>query len=263
MLTTAKQFFIELINSELLADVIIAIIILIITTCISHALTSLLRRLLRREDSPLPQSTIFINIGRVCVWGVGLSVMLATCFGIDVSGIITALGVGGIAISLGMKDTISNLIGGLQMSLMKTVQPGDHVEIGGKRGVVSDISWRHMTVETSNGQTIIIPNSTITNGTIIKLPPIGKIVVPFNLLKSCPDVDATVAKIEADVRAALSEKYTLQADPKVNLNSVDENAYSGSLTVCVNFDELEYADTATIKNIAVCACAKSVHYSVQ
>lgn len=47
---------------------------------------------------------------------VGGSVMLSTCFGIDVSAAITALGIGGIAISLGFQDTISNLIGGVQVS---------------------------------------------------------------------------------------------------------------------------------------------------
>ncbi len=262
MISNARQFFIDLINNEVLADCILAAIILFITWLISHVITRLLRRLLSREDSLLPQSTIFINIARVCIWGIGLSIMLATCFDIDVSGIVTALGVGGIAISLGMQDTISNLIGGLQMSLMKTLQPGDHVEIDSKRGVVSDISWRHMTVKTSNGQTIIIPNSTITNGTIIKLPPIGKVVLTFNMLKSCEDVAGTISKIERDVNDALSDKYKIIEKPKVKLTSVDEYTYSGLLSTYIDFDDLEYCETITVKNIMVNACAEHMIASI-
>ena len=54
--------------------------------------------------------------------------MLSTCYGVDVSAAITALGIGGIAISLGFQDTIANLIGGLQVSLLRIIKPGDNIE---------------------------------------------------------------------------------------------------------------------------------------
>ena len=41
-----------------------------------------------------------------------------------------ALGIGGIAISLGFQDTLSNLIGGLQVSLLRIIKPGDNIEVG-------------------------------------------------------------------------------------------------------------------------------------
>ena len=66
------------------------------------------------EEKNLPSSSIFVNIARGAVWLLGVCIMLSTCYGVDVSAAITALGIGGIAISLGFQDTIANLIGGLQ-----------------------------------------------------------------------------------------------------------------------------------------------------
>lgn len=54
------------------------------------------------------------------------------------TGFVAALGIGGIAISLGFKDTISNLISGVQVSALKIMVPGDHVMIGTHTGIVID-----------------------------------------------------------------------------------------------------------------------------
>ena len=75
------------------------------------------------------------------------SIILDACFNIDASALITALGVGGIAVSLGFQDTLSNLIGGLQMTFMGIIKPGDNIEVGSEKGVVQDITWRHTTIK--------------------------------------------------------------------------------------------------------------------
>ena len=79
--------------------------------------------------------------------------MLATCFDIDVSGLVTALGVGGIAISLGFKDTIANLISGVQITSSKILEPGDYIEVGKYAGIVDDTSWRHTIIKNFKGKT--------------------------------------------------------------------------------------------------------------
>ena len=110
-----EQDISRFVGSEWLGTLITAVLILTLTAVVGHLLTKFLRKVLNYSDE-LPSSSIFINIGRAIVWVVGGSVMLSTCFGIDVSAAITALDIGGIAISLGFQDTISNLIGGVQVS---------------------------------------------------------------------------------------------------------------------------------------------------
>ncbi len=126
-------------------------------------------RLLHQDSNPLPTSSIIVNIVRAIIWIMGASVILDTIFNVNTSSIIAALGVGGIAVSLGFQDTLANLIGGLQVTFMGIVKPGDNIEVGSETGVVQDVSWRHTTIRDALGQTVIIPNSIISTTALVRV----------------------------------------------------------------------------------------------
>ena len=128
-------------------NIIWAGILAIGTAIATKVVSKTLRHLLNRDDNPLPASSIFINIARAVIWMIGGSFILDNCFGINANALVAALGVGGIAISLGFQDTLSNLIGGMQVTFMGIIKPGDNIEVGGVSGVVQDITWRHTTIE--------------------------------------------------------------------------------------------------------------------
>ena len=123
---------------EWLPFLVTGIAIIICTAIVCSIVTSVIKRYLSRGKAKIPSMSIYINIGRICVWAIGISILLATCFDIDVSGLVTALGVGGIAISLGFKDTINNLISGVQVTSCKIMEPGDYISVGDKSGIVVD-----------------------------------------------------------------------------------------------------------------------------
>jgi hypothetical protein len=155
----------------LLQATIAAAVIVLATFIISRVATGLIRRILSSDGVPLPSSSILVNIARAAIWVVGLSTVLSACFGIDVNGLIAALGVGGIALSLGLQDTIKNFIGGLQVTLMKIVQPGDHIMVGGTDGIVQDVSWRQTVVKDYENNVHLIPNAVISSTEVIKVDP--------------------------------------------------------------------------------------------
>ena len=148
-------------------NIIWAGILTIGTALAAKVASKTLHHLLNRDDNPLPSSSIFINIARAVIWMIGGSFILDNCFGINANALVAALGVGGIAISLGFQDTLSNLIGGMQVTFMGIIKPGDNIEVGGVSGVVQDITWRHTTIEDACGQTIIVPNSNISKNTLV------------------------------------------------------------------------------------------------
>lgn len=121
-------------------NIIWAGILAIGTAVAAKVASKTLRHLLSRDDNPLPSSSIFINIARAVIWMIGGSFILDNCFGINANALVAALGVGGIAISLGFQDTLSNLIGGIQVTFMGIIKPGDNIEVGGVSGVVQDIT---------------------------------------------------------------------------------------------------------------------------
>lgn len=171
--------FSHLIDQLNLIAVFWAVIFGIVTIIVARFAKRATSKLLHHDSNPLPSSSIIINIVRAAIYIVGGSFILNTCFGIDVSAIITALGVGGIAVSLGFQDTLSNLIGGLQVTFMGIVKPGDNIEVGSQRGVVQDVTWRHTTIRDSVGQVVIIPNSVISTTSLVHLLPASRVSVPF------------------------------------------------------------------------------------
>ena len=162
-----------LVRADWLNTAISVVVILGITAIVARLLTrAFLRRVLHfNEQKDLPSSSIFVNIARAAVWVTGICIMLSTSFNVNVSAAITALGIGGIAISLGFQDTLSNLIGGLQLSLLRIIKPGDNITVGSESGVVRDVTWRHTTIKNSAGEEIIIPNSIINKTALVQLPP--------------------------------------------------------------------------------------------
>lgn len=223
----------EILGDSFYAAIVTAIIVLLATAFASHLVTRFLRHLLSHENSPLPSSSIFINIARVVMWGIGISIILSTCFGIDVTAAVAALGIGGIALSLGFQDTISNLISGLQVSILGIVQPGDHIEIAGTRGVVSDVNWRQVTVDTPTGGQVVVPNSIINTSPFTKLAPAEKIVTSINVDKSVTNLDEAAAHMEEAVRASLEGLVIIEKGPTVLFDSATEFGYDATIVVWV------------------------------
>ena len=138
------------------------VVLALATLATSRIVARAMRHILDRDSNPLPSSSIIINIVRATILTLGASIILDVIYNINANAIITTLGVGGIAISLGFQDTLSNLIGGLQVTFMGIVRPGDNIEVGSETGVVQDVSWRHTTIKDALGQTVIVPNSIIS-----------------------------------------------------------------------------------------------------
>jgi small-conductance mechanosensitive channel len=158
---------------------LICVLILGITWVIEHMLYRIIRHIGRSTNNPLPASSIFANISRVCVWMIGLAWMFRVCFNYDVTGFVTALGVGGIAISLGFQDTLLNLIGGLQVSIGKLVEPGEYIEVLNQKGCVVDVSWRHTTIIDSDGNEHLVPNSLMNKNSLVNIGVSEDVRVPF------------------------------------------------------------------------------------
>ncbi|MGN0262168.1 MAG: mechanosensitive ion channel family protein [Eggerthellaceae bacterium] len=247
-LSSAIQGFIQV---GWLSKAITIALILIATAVVSRLFTRLLHHALNNDQNPLPSASIFINIARVVVWAMGISVILSSFFGVDVSAAIAALGIGGIALSLGFQDTISNLIGGLQVSIMGIVKPDDYVDVGGQRGVVRDITWRHTTIEDRAGNTYIVPNAVINKSSVVKLPPENKLVIPISVTTEGDRMDETVERIIAAARDAAGKVADVLCDPSVTLNAVTEFGFGGSLVVWV----VEDADVTAAKDAVVRAIA--------
>lgn len=219
-----------------------------------------IKRALTRDSVNLPSVSIYTNISRITVWAIGITILLSTCFGVDVSGIVAALGVGGIAISLGFKDTLANLISGVQVSTCKIMKPGDHIEVSGKSGTVIDTSWRHTTIQDMNGQTVIVPNSIINSSAIVKKPAFN--VVRVHIMVKCGKypLDKLNHLMIAKINPIVAVYGKLREDPRIIYTSIDDGGAKG--TIVVKFaKKISASQAVDIKNAITVAVAPYTDYS--
>jgi small-conductance mechanosensitive channel len=96
-------------------------------------------------------------------------ILLLSLYNINVNALIAALGIGGLAISLGAQDTLSNIISGVMIMLDQPFRVGDRIEIQGLGtwGDVVDIGLRSTRIRTRDNRLVIVPNNSISTDQIV------------------------------------------------------------------------------------------------
>jgi small-conductance mechanosensitive channel len=106
-------------------------------------------------------ATIFVNITRVLVLSIGMLILLAS-LGVSITPLLTALGVGGLAVALALQDTLTNLFAGVHILASGKVRPGDFIMLdSGHEGYVVDTNWRNTTIRQLPNNLVIVPNATL------------------------------------------------------------------------------------------------------
>jgi small-conductance mechanosensitive channel len=142
---------------------ILIIYVLSVTVALSRMLSGLVTLYGRKVGGILISTSIFTHITQVLVYLIGILVLLQS-LGISIAPVLTALGVGGLAVALALQDTLSNLFAGIHMVASRKIRPGDYVELdGGREGYVEDITWRYTTIRTLSNNMIIIPNAKLAS----------------------------------------------------------------------------------------------------
>lgn len=97
---------------------------------------------------------------------IGLLVLLEA-LGVEITPLLTALGVGGLAVALALQDTLSNLFAGVHLLADKPIRVGDFVKIADAvEGYVVDVGWRSTRVRMLQNNVVIVPNKRVAESII-------------------------------------------------------------------------------------------------
>lgn len=120
-----------------------------------------------RSDGALPSPTLVTNLGQILVAALG-AIMILQNQDIEITPIITALGIGGLAVALALQDTLGNLFAGVQIILSRQVRPADYIRLeSGEQGYVTDVKGRNTTIRTiPDGNLVIVPNSKLASAVV-------------------------------------------------------------------------------------------------
>lgn len=100
------------------------------------------------------------------IWFIGIMLAL-DLIGYPITPLITGMGIAGLAIALAAQNLLSNVLGGVTITLDQLYKVGDRIELGGVYGDVYEIKPRYTRVMTLNNTVITIPNSKVINDQII------------------------------------------------------------------------------------------------
>ena len=108
-------------------------------------------------DPSLPTTTLTENLVRIVVVILGLLVIL-TGLGLQITPMLTALGVGGLAIALALQDTLANLFAGFYLTVAKQIRIGNYIRLSsGEEGYLVDIDWRASRLRQLTNNTVLDP----------------------------------------------------------------------------------------------------------
>lgn len=189
---------------SLLQKILLVIIIFSGTLVLARIAAGFADSYANKVKGVLASTTIFLNLTKLLVFLIGILIILQT-LGISISPILTALGIGGLAVALALQDTLSNLFSGLQIIASRQVRIGDYVKLNtGEEGYVTDITWRNTTIRAIPDNMIIVPNSKLASTILTNYHQPAKVMSV--IVQIGVSYDSDLAKVE---------KVTLEVAKKI------------------------------------------------
>lgn len=187
----------------------IKIVTALAVLCVGLLLILIIQRIVKKRSVTSRKldnsATSFITALVSIVVYVGLFVAIIAILGFSTEGIITAFGSVALAISLGLQNTLSSLTNGIVLIFTKPFVAGDFIDVGGTSGTVKEIKLFSVKLQTVDNVTIIVPNSTVLNSTLINYSRMPSrrvdLVVPVSYSASIEEVKKVIlGVIEKDSR---------------------------------------------------------------
>ncbi|WP_037353088.1 mechanosensitive ion channel family protein [Selenomonas sp. FC4001] len=210
--------------------ILFTVIILTITRVIARTVSGVIDMQIERSQQTMPKTTLLNAIVNGIIYAMGILVVLQY-YGISIAPILTALGVGGMAVALALQETLANIFSGLHLILSKQLRLGDYIHLSsGEEGRVTDITWRFTTiVPVGEGNMVVIPNqkiasSIITNYSMPRHDIVIKIPVGVAYDSDLQKVEDVTLEVARQVLESLGEKIDDNRKPTVRFYNFGESS---------------------------------------
>ena len=163
-----------------------------------------------------------------------LVLTVAPAFGINVTSLIALLSVAGLAVSLALQNTLSNLAGGIMVLLSKPFEVGDFIESEGISGTVAGVDLAYTTIVTVDNKEVFVPNSHISAAKITNYNRLGKRRVDLNFTASYDAPTETVKKSIQEVVDAQGSLILNDPAPAILLSAYLNSSIQYTVRVWVD-----------------------------
>jgi small conductance mechanosensitive channel len=143
----------------------VGILILLAFWVASHVAGILLERFAVRAGSGREDVIrLMAQVSKTALIVLGVVTALGT-FGVNVSALVTGLGLTGFALGFAFRDALSNVLAGAMILFYRPFRRGDHITVAGSEGTVREINLRYTIVENATAK-VLIPNANLLTNAI-------------------------------------------------------------------------------------------------
>lgn len=143
------------------------ILVFSITIAAANVAARIFRAYAQRLAIPITGTALVDGAIKGSIIIIGILVILSI-LGVSIAPLLTALGVGGLAVALALQDTLANLFAGFHILVEKSIRVGDYVRIeSGQEGRVEDMTWRTTRVRMANNSIVLIPNRKMAQSVVV------------------------------------------------------------------------------------------------
>jgi small-conductance mechanosensitive channel len=236
------------------SQAILILFVIAMAMAISRVSIVLLQRSMRRSATGIQVTTLTKTLIRT-FWGVPAAlIVLRQAFNFEITPWIATLGVGGLAISLALKDTLANVFSGFYVSLSGQLHKGDYIRLqdSSAEGYVADIHWRVTTLRTLANNLILIPNSKLSEAVLTNYSrPAAALTIQIGYgVDYATDLDLLDRVVIEEAKGAVGQIPGLLAEPEPRnrLNpGFGDFALNFTLIVAVTELEAQFAVTDLLR----------------
>jgi len=205
-----------------LASAAKALLTLVVGLVVIRLILQLVDRAFARSERLAPFKRHLRPIVKAAL-GIVLALVVLDSLGVKVTSFIALLSVAGLAVSLALQNTLSNIAGGMMIVTAQPFGIGDFVSIGGTEGTVDFIRLSHTRLRTPDNKEIQIPNSVVAAATITNFNRLGRRRLDLEFTAS---YDAPTEDVYAALRDAMARFPQILSDPAPEVHLKEYGASS-------------------------------------
>ena len=193
-----------------LGNILAAALIFLVCLAVIKLAVRLTRRALDKSKLDAPVKRAIVNFERVVLWVTAL-LMIMGKLNISTASLVALVSVAGLALSLSLQNTLSNVFAGITLLVTRPFKPGDFVEAGTTSGTVTRMGLFYVTLLTYDNKEIHVPNSDIAASRLTNYTaePTRRVDLNFGLEYGC-EAEA----VRAALLAAAKEDARVLPEPE-------------------------------------------------
>ena len=167
-------------------------------------------------------------------------IMVISELGYNINGLLTGLGVGGLAVSLAAQDTLQSIISGFVIMFDRPFDVGDFIETKEFSGTVEDITMRSTRVRKTDDTVIVVPNTIIADDLITNYAKLNKRLVDTKIGLLYATSDETLKACINAIRTYLESHEKVEKENiRVRFVEFDDSALTIQIRFYVEITGLE------------------------